>query len=86
MPLSKVPGKVLKTALKAANLIGNGFYGVDLKEYQDQVYVIEVNDNPSIETDVEDALLGDHLYFSVMQSFLTRLSRLKKFSYGGGID
>jgi len=64
---------VVKTALKAANLIGDGLYGVDLKQIGNKVVVIEVNDNPSIDAGVEDAVLGSALYETIMQEFLRRL-------------
>lgn len=35
--------------------------------------MIEVNDNPSIESVVEDKYLGDKLYDKVMREFLRRL-------------
>ncbi|MCB1849969.1 MAG: RimK family alpha-L-glutamate ligase, partial [Gammaproteobacteria bacterium] len=69
------PKKVVKTALRAANLIGDGLYGVDLKQTQAGVYVIEVNDNPSIDSDVEDLVLKEELYHRVMDSFRQRLER-----------
>ena len=53
------PEIVVKTALKAANLIGNGFYGVDLKQTAKGVVVIEVNDNPNVDQGVEDAVLKE---------------------------
>ena len=77
LPIELVPARVLKTALKAANLIGDGFYGVDLKQCGDRVLIIEVNDNPSVENGVEDALVKDQLYATVMASFLQRLERMK---------
>ncbi|MCW8881535.1 MAG: RimK family alpha-L-glutamate ligase, partial [Sedimenticola sp.] len=61
------------TALKAANLIGNGLYGVDLKETENGIVVIEVNDNPSIDSGVEDQVLGDALYEQIMEEFLVRI-------------
>ena len=64
---------VVKTALKAANLIGDGLYGVDLKMIGDKVYVIEVNDNPNVEHGVEDLVLKDAIYDRIMLSFLRRL-------------
>lgn len=70
-----VPRVVLKTALKAANLIGRGLYGVDLKQVGDRCVVIEVNDNPSIDHGVEDLVLGDVLYRRIMDEFLRRLER-----------
>lgn len=50
MPVEEVPKKVITTALKAANLIGDGLYGVDLKQNDKGVYVIEINDNPNIDS------------------------------------
>jgi glutathione synthase/RimK-type ligase-like ATP-grasp enzyme len=69
------PKQVVTTALRAANLIGDGFYGVDLKETPDGVYVIEVNDNPSIDAGVEDKVLGFELYRQIMGSFRRRFDK-----------
>jgi glutathione synthase/RimK-type ligase-like ATP-grasp enzyme len=52
--LSKVDPKLLDTAVMAAKAIGNGLYGVDLKQVGDGFVVIEVNDNPTIAEDEED--------------------------------
>ena len=73
LPVEDAPPRVVKTALKAANLIGDGLYGVDLKQIGDKVVVIEVNDNPSIDAGVEDAVLGAGLYDLIMSEFLRRL-------------
>lgn len=73
MAVADAPPKVVEVALKAANLIGDGFYGVDLKEGKEGIFVIEVNDNPSIESGVEDMVLKDELYRLVMGEFLRRL-------------
>ena len=43
IPIYQVPRVVLDTAVKAANLIGKGLYGVDLKMVDDRAYVIEIN-------------------------------------------
>ena len=64
---------VLQAALKAARQIGDGFYGVDVKQWGDKAFVIEVNDNPSIETGVEDQYLGNELYSLIMQEFVRRI-------------
>jgi len=77
IPINEAPQKVLKTALKAADLIGDGLYGVDLKQVGDKVYVIEINVNPSIDTGYEDAVLKDGLYRKVMQDFLRRIEEKK---------
>jgi glutathione synthase/RimK-type ligase-like ATP-grasp enzyme len=71
------PEQVVKIALEAADLIGDGFYGVDLKQKDDKVVVMEINDNPSIETGVEDEVLGDDLYRIVIQEFIRRLDLRK---------
>ncbi len=62
IPIYQVPRVVLDTAIKAANLIGKGLYGVDLKMVDDKAYVIEINDNPSIDHELEDAIIGDEMY------------------------
>ncbi|MCB1866734.1 MAG: RimK family protein [Chromatiales bacterium] len=67
------PPTVVAAALSAANLIGDGLYGVDVKETADGVYVIEVNDNPSIESSVEDGILKGELYNVIMREFVRRL-------------
>lgn len=73
LDIKQVPKNVVDVAIKASNLIGSGLYGVDLKEIDGQVYVIEVNDNPSIDHQVEDGFLGDLLYDRVMTEFLRRI-------------
>lgn len=73
--LDQVPDGVIKTALKACRLIGDGLYGVDIKSFQDKHYVIEVNDNPNIDAGIEDQLMGDALYTQVMTVFLERIRR-----------
>jgi glutathione synthase/RimK-type ligase-like ATP-grasp enzyme len=75
--IEDAPEKVVKIALDAANLIGDGFYGVDLKQVGDRVVVIEVNDNPSIDSGVEDKCLGDDLYRMVIEEFIRRLDERK---------
>jgi glutathione synthase/RimK-type ligase-like ATP-grasp enzyme len=72
------PPEVLEVATRAAGLIGNGLYGVDLKQIGDRVLVIEVNDNPSIDHGYEDAALGKELYRLVMAEFLRRLEQRVK--------
>lgn len=77
LPVEESPPAVVATALKAANLIGDGLFGVDLKEVGNQVYVIEVNDNPSIDAGIEDAVLGDDLYLRIMQGLMRRVEMRK---------
>ncbi len=82
MPVDEAPRGVVRTALKAASLIGDGLYGVDLKQVGAKVYVIEVNDNPNIDHGVEDLILGDELYRKVMRSFVNRIERIRKGGRG----
>jgi glutathione synthase/RimK-type ligase-like ATP-grasp enzyme len=73
LPTFEVPRAVLDGALKSAAIIGDGLYGVDIKYHDGKAYVIEVNDNPSIDHRVEDAYLGRELYMQVMGEFQRRL-------------
>ena len=77
VPFEQVPFQVLHTALKAANLIGDGLYGVDLKEIKGKAYVIEVNDNPSIDAGVEDRILKKELYATIIKSIKRRINANK---------
>jgi glutathione synthase/RimK-type ligase-like ATP-grasp enzyme len=77
LPIHAVPQHVLQTALKAAALIGDGLYGVDLKEIDGKVYVIEVNDNPNIDDGIEDAFLKDKLYDTIINSIYNRIDMAK---------
>ncbi|MCG6984685.1 MAG: RimK family protein [Thiocapsa sp.] len=77
LSVEEVPPTVLKTALKAADLIGDGLYGVDLKETPAGPVVIEVNDNPSLDAGVEDKVLGDQLYARLISEFVARLERMR---------
>lgn len=73
LPIHQVPDKVINTALKASRLMGDGLYGVDLKEINGEVFVIEVNDNPNIDSGIEDKILGEGLYIKIINSFIKRI-------------
>lgn len=75
IPVGLVPKQVLTTAMRAANLIGDGLYGVDLKQVGRKSVVIEVNDNPSIDAGFEDRILREELYTRIMEVFLKRVER-----------
>jgi glutathione synthase/RimK-type ligase-like ATP-grasp enzyme len=78
MPVEEAPKKVIQAAVKAAAEFGNGLYGVDLKQVGGRVYVIEVNDNPNIDTGYEDKILGDALYDRIIGVFLERIRKLRE--------
>ena len=73
LPLDQAPSDAVEIAVRAANLIGEGLYGVDVKEVDGGFLVMEVNDNPNIDAGYEDAVLGDRLYLAVMEWFRERL-------------
>jgi len=73
MPTFEVPKVVLDAAIKAASIIGDGLYGIDIKQNGNTAYVIEINDNPNIDHEVEDAYIGDELYMQIMGEFARRL-------------
>jgi len=67
------PPDVIALALASARLIGDGLFGVDLKETADGPVVIEVNDNPNLDLGYEDSVDGDAVYEAIIGWFLTRL-------------
>jgi glutathione synthase/RimK-type ligase-like ATP-grasp enzyme len=73
LPTFEVPRDVLRTALAATQPIGDGLYGVDVKQKDGKGYVIEVNDNPNIDRGVEDKYLGEELYRLIMGEFARRI-------------
>ena len=74
VPRDEAPREVVNLALEAAALIGIGLYGVDIKETRSGPVVIEVNDNPSIETGYEDQADKDRIYEDLIDAFLRRMA------------
>ncbi len=71
--IEDAPREVLNLALRMAGLIGEGLYGVDIEETKNGFVVVEINDNPSVESGVEDEVEGDILYDSIIQEFKKRV-------------
>jgi len=69
VPANQVPSGVLDLGIKAGKAIGNGMYGVDIKESNGKLYVIEVNDNPSLEGG-EDAHYPD-MFHKIISYLIT---------------
>jgi glutathione synthase/RimK-type ligase-like ATP-grasp enzyme len=69
VPPDQVPPQVIQLGIDAANAIGRGLYGVDIKNNNGDAYVIEVNDNPSLESG------EDTCYPSVYTTLVTHLMR-----------
>jgi glutathione synthase/RimK-type ligase-like ATP-grasp enzyme/gamma-glutamyl:cysteine ligase YbdK (ATP-grasp superfamily) len=78
VPRDLAPREVLRVALRAARLIGDGLYGVDLKETADGPMVIEVNDNPNIDIGYDDAADGDVIYEEVLSFLMRRVEQSVK--------
>ncbi|MDN5874599.1 MAG: RimK family protein, partial [Sinobacteraceae bacterium] len=75
LPIEAAPVAVVETARRAARLIGNGLYGVDIKEVEGRAMVIEINDNPNLDAGVEDAVLGSALYEKLIAEFIRRIEQ-----------
>lgn len=75
--VAEAPEDVVKIALRATNLIGDGLYGVDIKQVGNRYHVIEVNDNPNVDAGNEDGVLKDALYREIMGSFVRRIEARK---------
>ncbi len=69
----EVPAEVLDVGVRAARLIGDGLYGVDIKQNADGVFVIEINDNPNVDHGYEDAALKDEVWSRLARWFYDRL-------------
>jgi glutathione synthase/RimK-type ligase-like ATP-grasp enzyme len=72
------PPELIDLAVRAAQLIGDGLYGIDIKEADGRFLIIEINDNPSIDAGNEDAVLKDELYLRIMRCFRDRLERRRQ--------
>ena len=73
--VEQAPPAIIETAVKCARLIGDGLYGIDLKQNERGVFVIEINDNPNLDTDYEDLVLKDELYRRIIEWFAVRLEK-----------
>jgi len=80
IPVRDAPAAVVRAAVKAASLVGDGLYGVDLKQVGRRVLVIEINDNPTIEAGEEDTVLGDALYETIVAGMKARLEARREES------
>jgi len=69
VPVPEAPPHIVATAVAAANAIGRGLYGVDLKDVSGRAVVIEVNDNPTINADEEDRYAPD-VYARIVRHLL----------------
>jgi len=78
LDVQNAPPKLIELAVRAAQLIGDGLYGIDIKEADGRFLIIEINDNPSIDAGNEDGVLKDELYLRIMRCFRDRLERRRQ--------
>lgn len=71
--LAAAPPALIDMATSAASLIGDGLYGVDVKETRDGYFLIEVNDNPNLNHGCEDASEKDAVWTTLTQWFIDRI-------------
>ncbi len=81
LAVAEAPADIVRTAVRAANLVGDGLYGVDLKRVGRRVVVIEVNDNPSLDAGYEDRILKDALYREIAGSLMRRVIARKRLEF-----
>jgi glutathione synthase/RimK-type ligase-like ATP-grasp enzyme len=73
--LGEAPPAVIDIGVRAAQLIGDGLYGVDIKETPNGIFVVEINDNPNIDHTVEDAAEKDQVWVTLTEWFSDRIAR-----------
>ena len=76
--IDEVPKAVVNAGIKIASAIGDGLYGVDIKEKEGKIYIIEINDNPNIEAGEEDRFLKEKLYLKIMRHFQHKIEDQKE--------
>jgi glutathione synthase/RimK-type ligase-like ATP-grasp enzyme len=59
IPIDKAPEKLKKIAIDSCTAIGPGLFGVDIKEFDGEFVIVEVNDNPSLYAGNEDLTAPD---------------------------
>jgi glutathione synthase/RimK-type ligase-like ATP-grasp enzyme len=69
------PRELIDIAVRAARPIGDGFYGVDVKETDNGFIVMEVNDNPNLEHGIEDQVGKDEIWMKVLRWFIERFEQ-----------
>jgi glutathione synthase/RimK-type ligase-like ATP-grasp enzyme len=76
--IDQAPREVTELGCRAASLIGDGLYGVDIKQTNGGLVIIEVNDNPNLDIGVEDAVLKDDLYRRLLADLVRRIEARRK--------
>jgi glutathione synthase/RimK-type ligase-like ATP-grasp enzyme len=75
LDLDQAPAQLIDVATRAARPIGDGLYGVDIKQTDRGFVVMEVNDNPNIEHGIEDQVGKDEIWIKLIKWFVDRFER-----------
>jgi len=70
VPREQVPEDTIDLAVKAARAIGMGLYSVDIKQRGGRQFVIEVNDNPSLESGEYEYY--PQIYYKIISNLMER--------------
>jgi len=73
--LDHAPPGLIDIAARAARPIGEGFYGIDIKETERGFIVMEVNDNPNLDHGVEDQVGKDEIWSRLLKWFVERFEQ-----------
>ena len=73
--LDQSPAPLIDIAVRAAKPVGDGFYGVDIKQTDSGFVVMEVNDNPNLEHGIEDAVGKDEVWIRLLKWFIERFEQ-----------
>jgi len=73
--IDQAPTELIDIAVRAARPIGDGFYGVDLKQTDRGIVVMEVNDNPNLEHGIEDQVGKDEIWMRLLRWFTERFEQ-----------
>ncbi len=76
--IEQAPREVTELGCRAASLIGDGLYGVDIKQTDGGFVLIEINDNPNLDIGIEDAVLKDDLYRRLLGDLVRRIEARRK--------
>jgi glutathione synthase/RimK-type ligase-like ATP-grasp enzyme len=69
--LAEAAPELIETAVRAARAVGDGFYGVDIKQTDAGFIVMEVNDKHGI----EDQVGKDEVWIKVLKWFIERFEQ-----------
>ncbi len=73
--IDQAPRELIDIAARAARPIGEGFYGVDVKQTDQGFVVMEVNDNPNLEHGIEDQVGKDEIWIRLLRWFIERFEQ-----------